>query len=75
MSDDFEVWKRHRARAEAPAGFADRVMAGVRAHGARRTPLLVLLLSSRLVRCALWLLGGLALLVRIVAVLALFQPA
>jgi hypothetical protein len=71
MSDGYEAWKLARSRAEAPPDFADRVMAAVRAHGVPRRSLL----SSRLVRCALWLLAALALAVRVLAVLALFHPS
>src|SRR5262249_4348669 len=74
MSDAYEEWKRGRAGAEPGAGFTERVMAAVRARGAPRTPLLVLLLSSRAVRGGLWVLAGLALAARTLAVLALFHP-
>ena len=73
MSDAYETWRRGRAEAEPPADFAYRVMAAVR-RGAPRRSLLLVLLSSRAVRCGLWLTAVLALAVRVLAVLALFLP-
>lgn len=68
MSTDelFESWKRRRAHADVPPGFADAVMA--RLPSPRR----------RLVAClrvAACLAAGVACLVRIVTVLGLFVPS
>ena len=73
MNDElYNLWIQ-RADAEAPADFADRVMDAV-----RREPLpsskgvQVLLLSSPAVRVAACILGCLACLYRMVAVVAVF---
>ena len=73
MNDELDNLWTQRAHAEAPAGFADRVMDAV-----RREPLPsskgipVLLLSSPAVRVAACVLAGLACLYRMAAVVAVF---
>ena len=71
MNDElYDLW-RHRADAEVPADFADRVMDAVR----REPPperVLVPLLSSPAVRVAACILASVACLYRMAAVVAVF---
>jgi hypothetical protein len=72
--DPYEAWKQARAGAEVPAGFADKVMAGLRARPARRPgPAL-----SRAVQIGIGSLACAVCLLRILQVLAVFlagQPS
>ena len=72
--DPYEAWKRARAGAEVPAGFADRVMAAVRARQARR-PVRPL---SRAVRIGIGMAACAVCLLRILQIVAVFlagQPS
>jgi hypothetical protein len=72
--DPYAAWKQARAAANVPAGFADKVMAGVRTRQARR-PVLPL---SRAVRIGIGTAACLVCLLRILQVLAVFlagQPS
>ena len=72
MSDElFNMWI-HRADADAPADFADRVMDAVRREPPPSKGVLVLLLSSPAVRVAACVLACLACLYRMAAVVAVF---
>ena len=75
--DHYEAWKRARADAAVPDGFADRVMAAVREHrqAGERSALVALVLAvvaSRAGRVALWSLACAACAVRVGSVIALF---
>lgn len=66
-SDDaFESWKRHRARADVPPGFAARVAA--RLTPRRRSP-------GAWLRLAACVVAGAACLLRMACVLGLFLPS
>jgi hypothetical protein len=65
-SDSYEAWKRNRARDAVPDGFADRVLARIEDAETRR--------PARLVPILLLTTAGVAGLVRVAAVLALFLP-
>lgn len=72
MNDElFNTW-RHRAEADAPADFADRVMDAVRREPPPAKSVLVLLLSSPALRVAACILACLACLYRMAAVVAVF---
>ena len=71
MNDElYDLW-RHRAEAEVPADFADRVMEAVRRQPPRKRAL-VLLLSSPAARVAACILACLACVYRMGAVVAVF---
>jgi hypothetical protein len=80
MNDDqlYHDWKRRRAQAETPAGFADRVMAAVHAHERdtrRRSRLhrvLLSLLASRRGRIAVCAVAALTCVFRLMHVAAIF---
>jgi hypothetical protein len=76
--DPYEAWKHARAGAEVPGGFADKVMAVVRARQARRPVLLRVLLTSPVVRIGIGSLACAVCLLRILQVVAVFlagQPS
>jgi hypothetical protein len=78
--DLYESWKGERARADVPDGFADRVMASVRAQEQQQRQALLLrgwllvLVSSRLGRIGLWVVASLVCAFRMASVAALFIP-
>lgn len=74
MNDDlYDRWTQHRAEAEPPADFADRVMDAVRREPrppSKAVP--ATLLSSPPVRVAACVLASLAFMYRVAAVVAVF---
>ncbi len=78
--DLYRAWKQSRRRTEAPAGFADRVLASIQAQDETAQPAPVTSLASPW-RFALWpaqvavcTLAGLACLFRMVSFIALLIP-
>ena len=71
MNDELDNLWRHRADAEVPADFADRVMDAVRREPPRKR-VLFLLLSSPAARVAACILACLACVYRMGAVVAVF---
>jgi hypothetical protein len=80
MNDDqlYHDWKRRRAQAEAPPGFADRVLAAAHAHErdihhrSRLRTLLLALLASRHGKIAVCTLAALTCVLRLLHVAAIF---
>jgi len=80
MSDDklYEQWKQRRAEADAPAGFADRIMAAIesrKTNERQRTWLATVMLaalSSRFSRIGICSLAAAACVARLMHVFAIF---
>ena len=72
---NYEDWRRRRARSDVPADFSDRVMAAIEAQKARRrraSLLLAALLGSRLSRLGLCSLAAATCAFRLWNVVAIF---
>jgi len=74
MSDDklYEQWKRRRAEADAPAGFADRVMTAIERQRTWLASAMLAALSSRLSRIGICSLAAAACVARLLHVFAIF---